>query len=213
MKIKSLSLLTAGMLMILPGITACDHSDDTKDASASSAPAENASPAASAAASAGTASASPADASTKSTPAGPAAEADGFSIVPPTGWTKGEAKDKTIMVYLAPPEDDFKPNFNVNSSPDDGTPVDKIGELIKPMFAKQFQKWKSMGEGTVDIDGEKSYYISSNFSMNGKDIQNLQYYIRGKSKKFYVLTFTALSKNYASLENTFKATAATVKTK
>lgn len=198
MKTATYALLTALMLTV----SACDHKDEQADTTPSATAASN-QPASTA--SADTKAVAPAQ--------GTPAEADGFSIVPPTGWTKGEAKDKTIMVYLAPAENNFRPNFNVNTSPDDGTPIDKVGTLIKPVFAKQFEKWKAMDEGTLDINGENAYYISSRFSMQGKEIRNLQYYIRGKSKKFYVLTFTALEAGYPALESTFKATAASVTTK
>ncbi|HEY9843231.1 MAG TPA: hypothetical protein V6D23_22365 [Candidatus Obscuribacterales bacterium] len=138
--------------------------------------------------------------------------ANGFSIVPPAGWTKGEPNKQAFMIYLDKAKNNFRANFNVNSSPDDGTPVNKIGPLIKPMFAKQFDKWKFMGEGEEKVAGEDSYWISSRFTMQGYDIQNLQYYIRGKNKRFYVLTFTALANSYKDYEPTFKQAVETVQT-
>lgn len=138
--------------------------------------------------------------------------ANGFSIVPPNGWTKGSNQGKTFMLYLDAPKNNFRANLNVNVSPDDGTPVSRLAGIIKPAFAKQFDKWKAMGEGTTTIAGQPSYFLSSRFSMQGYDIQNLQYYIRGKKNRFYVLTFTALASNYKSYEATFKQTAASVQT-
>lgn len=139
--------------------------------------------------------------------------AEGFSIVPPAGWEPGEARDKTFMVYLDKPKDKFRANFNVNVNPDDGTPMEKIGSLVKPMFAKQFQKWQPLEEGKITISGESCYYLSSRFNMQGNDIQNLQYYIRGKNKRMYVLTFTAKASNYKSYEPIFKQAAATIQTR
>ena len=136
----------------------------------------------------------------------------GFSIVAPAGWEKGSPGQSAFMIYLDQAKDKFRANFNVNVSDDDGTPINKIGALVKPMFAKQFQNWQAMGEGSTSLGGQQAYWLSSRFSMQGYDIQNLQYYIRGKNKKFYVLTFTALVSNYKSYEMMFRQTAMTVQT-
>lgn len=137
-------------------------------------------------------------------------KANGFSIVPPAGWEAGEPNEQTFLIYLDAPKDNFRANFNVNVSEDDSTPIKEIGKYIKPEFAKQFDKWKLVSEGTVTLGGQPAYFISSRFSMQGYDIQNLQYYIRGKKKRFYVLTFTALASSYKSYESAFKQTAASV---
>lgn len=139
--------------------------------------------------------------------------AEGFSIVPPEGWEEGEgSSDKTIMVYLGPVEGQFRPNFNVNVSADDGTSVDELADIIKPEYAKAFQKWKMMYDGTTTIGDEDAYYISSSFTMNGKNIQNLQYFIHGKNKRFYVLTFTSVADKFKKYEPIFKAAAESVET-
>lgn len=137
---------------------------------------------------------------------------NGFSIVPPAGWSKGTPSNQAFMIYLDSVKNNFRANFNVNSSDDDGTPVAKIGPIIKEAFAKQFDKWKLMGDGVTKVGGQEAYWISSSFSMQGYNIQNLQYYIRGKNKKFYVLTFTALANNYKSYEMMFRQTAMTAQT-
>lgn len=144
--------------------------------------------------------------------AAPRVSDKGFSIAPPAGWEKGNSGQSAFMIYLDQPKNNFRANFNVNVSDDDGTPVSKIGSLVKPMFAKQFQKWQLMGEGATSLSGHEAYWISSRFSMQGYDIQNLQYYIRGNNKKFYVLTFTSLFSNYKSYEMMFRQTAMTVQT-
>ena len=141
-----------------------------------------------------------------------AVSAEGFSIVPPEGWEEGNPSDKMFMVYLEPGDQKFHTNFNVNISDDDGVDVHQLGAMLKPEYAKQFQKWKAMYDGVTTIGGEDAYYLSSAFTMSGLNIQNLQYFIRGKNKRFYVLTFTALANQYKDYEAAFKAAAESVET-
>ncbi|HEY9843232.1 MAG: hypothetical protein ACAI44_26810 [Candidatus Sericytochromatia bacterium] len=137
--------------------------------------------------------------------------AEGFSIVPPKGWTVSEAGEGTLMIWLDEVKDDFRANFNVNVTEGDSTTVEQLGPVVKEMFAKQFDKWQAMDEGFTEFAGEKGYFLSSRFSMQGYDIRNLQYYIYGKHNRFYVLTFTALNSNYGSYQESFKRAAASVK--
>ncbi|PKL79620.1 MAG: hypothetical protein CVV27_01575 [Candidatus Melainabacteria bacterium HGW-Melainabacteria-1] len=136
--------------------------------------------------------------------------AEGFSIVPPDGWEKGDADGNTFMVYLDAPKDNFRANFNVNSSKDDGVPIDKLAELLKPAMAKQFEGYQAVEDGKTELNGAEAYFLSGRFKTQGHDIQNLQYYIRGKQNRFYVLTFTAPAASYASYEPIFKEAAETV---
>lgn len=138
--------------------------------------------------------------------------ASGFSIVPPDGWSKGDANKSYFMIYLDAPKDNFRANFNANAVADDGATMTQISQAVKQMFPKQFDKWKLMGDGKTTVGGQEAYWISSGFSMSGYKIQNLQYYIRGKNKKFYILTFTALASNYKAYEMMFRQAAQTVQT-
>lgn len=140
-------------------------------------------------------------------------KATGFSIVPPSGWESGDAGEDSIFVYLGEAVDGFRPNFNVNVSEDDGISMKDIGKHLKPEYAKAFPNWELADEGTLTINGLPAYFISSRFEMEGYVMQNIQYFVRGKNKQFFVLTFTALGDQYAEYESVFKQTAATVQSK
>lgn len=133
--------------------------------------------------------------------------ASGFSIVPPAGWTAAPpGKDGSVMAYYAPPKDNFKTNFNVRVQKDPGAPLSGIGPALKPMFAKQMKQynWKFVKDGFRKVGGNyESYFMSSLMSMNKIDIQNLQYYVRGRNGKVYIVTFTARKNAFAAHEAMF----------
>ena len=137
----------------------------------------------------------------------------GFSIIPPSGWEAGETGDSSLFVYLGEAVDGFRANFNVNVSEDDGIPMKEIGKHIKPEYTKAFPNWELADEGNSTINGLPAYYISSRFEMEGYVMQNIQYFVRGKNKQFFVLTFTALGDQYADYEDIFKQTASTIQSK
>lgn len=141
----------------------------------------------------------------------------GFSIVPPAGWTAAApAKDGSIMAYFAAPKDNFKTNFNVRVQKDPGAPMTGIGPALKPMFAKQLKQynWKFVKDGYRKVGGVyESYFMSSLMSMQKVDIQNLQYYVRGKNGKVYIVTFTAKKNAFASYEAMFNKTLDTMQVK
>lgn len=137
-----------------------------------------------------------------------AVQAEGLSLVPPAGWTAQKASGKNIMSYLAPVENNFRANFNVTLTDDDGTTAQELSDMLHPVYAKQFQKWKAMSEGVIKLAGVDAYFISSSFTMQGLNIQNLQYFFPGKNKRYYILTFTSLASFYPKYEKVFKQTAA-----
>lgn len=136
----------------------------------------------------------------------------GFSIIPPAGWQAKAPEEDTFLIYIDPKATDFATNLNVNVNADEPFEIEELPPAIKQMFAEQFEQWESAYDGFATVAGQKSYYISSRFSMEGLEIQNLQYYIRGQNKRFYVLTFTALQSEFARYEPLFKAAVATIQT-
>ena len=137
----------------------------------------------------------------------------GFSIIPPTGWKKSSLKkSKYILVYKAAPRNRFAVNLNVSANPDGGIVIKSVGPALKKQFSKQFDKWKLGEDGHMTINGHKAYYISSKFSMKGYRIQNLQFLLKNKKKKvFYIVTFTALEKDYKAKRAAFMRAAKSIK--
>ncbi|MGV3522850.1 MAG: hypothetical protein ACO1RX_01425 [Candidatus Sericytochromatia bacterium] len=140
---------------------------------------------------------------------------NGFSIIPPAGWEAKAPDGETFLIYIDPNATDFATNLNVNVNADEPFAIEELPEAIKQMFAEQtdsFEQWEAAYDGFSTVAGQKSYYISSRFSMKGLDIQNLQYYIRGQNNRFYVVTFTALQSEFARYEPLFKAAVRTIQT-
>lgn len=141
-----------------------------------------------------------------------AVSADGFSMVPPSGWRAGDKEGDTLLEFLGPTESDFTVNLRVDVTDDDGTSLEDFGDAIKAMYAKDkdFASWEAMDEGFTKVSGLRAYYLSGSFGMHGLDIQNLQYFIPDNNGHAYIVTFTALASNYEKFEPIFKAVAASI---
>lgn len=147
-------------------------------------------------------------------PLGPGARVtdvpNGFSIVPPASWTRSGPTSQAFMVFLDQLRNNFRANFIVNLSPDDGVAFDNMKEQLKQMQAREYPKWQLQGEGMTTVGGQQAYWLSCRFSLQGYDIQNLQYYIRGRNRKFYVLIFTVPVAGFQAYEPMFRQIAASV---
>lgn len=137
---------------------------------------------------------------------------NGFSIIPPAGWEAKDPEGDTFLIYIDPQATDFATNLNVNVNADEPFKIEELPPAIKQMFTREFEQWEAAYDGFSTVAGQKSYYISSRFSINELEIQNLQYYIRGQNNRFYVVTFTALQSEFARYEPMFKAAVATIQT-
>ncbi len=146
--------------------------------------------------------------------AGRAHDSDkGFSIVPPSGWTKGEAMMGAFMVHYGPKEGDFAVNLNVVVQPHDGSAVQDFPRQIKPFLAKLMTDYEDAGDGFVQIDGRKCYHASSKFRMGVARLRNLQYFITSSNgKQVFTLTFTSPVDSFDRHRPVFEQCALTART-
>lgn len=124
----------------------------------------------------------------------------GFSIVPPPGWSRIPPNDQAFMIFRDQLRQNYYANFIVNVSADDGMPLQLMASKLKQAQAAQYQNWQLVGEGGLMIDGQEAYLIGTRFSLQGYQLQQLQYYIRGRNKKFFVLIFTAPVAGFEGVE-------------
>ncbi len=103
-------------------------------------------------------------------------------------------------------------NVNVNANRDDGTNVEDMSALLRPLLRKAFTDYKFEDEGFVTIDGKKVYYLSSSCRQGSWRIRNLQYCISGDNGKVYVAAFTASVDAFAAARPIFEMAAETMAT-
>jgi hypothetical protein len=147
----------------------------------------------------------------------------GFSIVPPNGWARAfDLNGPEILAYVASGEDltatklqPFEnepniPNFSVEVTPHDGTPIEAMSGQLKSGMPLQLQNWRMLDEGFITIDGKKSYRLAMSFfaQANGQAGQVcVVQYIVVHSNKLYVITYAAGPKRFSNLRGKFEQSA------
>ena len=138
---------------------------------------------------------------------------NGFSFVPPAGWTSGGHHDGAFMTYTGPTEGSSTVNFNVVRGPHDGSSIEQCPRQVIPGYRKMFAGWELAGDGFVEIDGKKSYFIISSRSISGAHrVQSLQYFLIGRDgKTVYAMTFSAPAESFTRHRTVFEAAAMTAR--
>lgn len=122
----------------------------------------------------------------------------GFVFVPASDWHVKEASGTAFLAF----QHDYLPaTITVALLPSELTMLQL--EQVKKNYARRFKGWKLSEEGYAQIAGQKSYFIGGRFRQAEEEIQNLQFFVPGKNKRIYVVTFTALFEDYAILRQDF----------
>jgi hypothetical protein len=131
----------------------------------------------------------------------------GFSFLPAEGWVKQKAPDGLFMMYSRPPaQKGFMVNVNANVQTGEGG--FDVQEVKKGM-AQVLPGYKPVDEGKLTINGRSAGYLSGTFTVQGVNIQNLQYYILS-GKKAYIVTFSCLAEDFAKNRPAFEKIAMTM---
>ncbi len=77
----------------------------------------------------------------------------GFSFVPPAGWSALANVPPSFVTYGMPPENGFAINMNVNAMPDQGMPIDRAPAELKAGLPRVFNAWRCAEDGFVDVNG------------------------------------------------------------
>ena len=150
-----------------------------------------------------------------STPAPPQRIHDkenGFSVIPPDGWSRRGEVTGTLLTYFGPVEGDFTVNFNINTARDRGEAVEDLPAKMKALQVRSHPGYTAVEEGLVTINGRQAAYLSGVFQQGTSRLQKLQYLIRGANRQIYVITFTAPADTFAAHRPTFEATAMSMRT-
>jgi len=132
-----------------------------------------------------------------------------FSVVPPSGWTQAKAVMGTFMMYTAPPDAGFTPNFNVNVNEETTVP-EQVMPGLKKTLGELLDKYQPADEGFLTIDGKKALFLSGKFEMGKNKLQNLQCQIY-TGTHVYTLTFTCTQDTFAKYRPIFEKAALTAR--
>jgi hypothetical protein len=135
---------------------------------------------------------------------------EGFSIVPPAGWTAAPKIAPAFLVYTMPAQVGFTANFNVVAQPDDGESLDALPAQMKAHMPKFLQSWKLVDEGFVEINGRRAYRVCSQHKMQGVHLKLLQYMLKGDNSKTYTISFTAPVDRFDLVKGIFEQSAGTI---
>jgi hypothetical protein len=136
---------------------------------------------------------------------------NGFSIIPPVGWTNTGEAGAHFMSYLGPVDDGFAASFNVVGMQDDGT-LTAIEEIARSLKRPISPGHKLAGDGYATIDGKKSYWYCDKFTKDSMNLQGIQYIIPGGNGNLYMVTFATLESNFDKYRPIFESAAMTVVT-
>jgi hypothetical protein len=142
-------------------------------------------------------------------------KANGFSLVPPAGWTRTDKPaGEYFVLFMAPaPATGFRTNLNVIAKTTTGNEsVQDTLPKVKKGLAAAFKDFKAVDEGKLEINGRKAAFLCSTFTLGNIAVENLQYFIDGGNKKKYTITFTAAQSSFAAARPTFEKCALTAVT-
>lgn len=138
-------------------------------------------------------------------------EGKGFSITLPADWKASSSDADTFLFYTSPSHNGAKATVNVNVHKDENLAVGDLGPEMKVNF-KKLEGWQLVNEGSLELKDQPNYFVGSRFKIGEYEFQNLQYHIRGKKQRMYVLTFTSLAKDFSLYQESFKQMALSVQT-
>ncbi len=125
----------------------------------------------------------------------------GFSFVPAQGWEKQPmAPPGFFMIYTgSAPKMGNVPTLTATVNAIKLDDVDEIMDKVKKTVQAGTPPVKVVEEGKLTINGRAAFFLSGTFSGQGKEYQNLQYFIIGGNKKMYIFTLTCLPTTLAPL--------------
>ena len=133
---------------------------------------------------------------------------NGFSIVPPPGWTSREAATGNFMTYHGPKEGGFPVSFNVNVHEDKSNAIPEQMLLgVKQLLTRVMTNYRAVEEDFEIIDGKRCYSLCGTFEMGRFKLQSLQYGIPTEAGKIYNITFTAPQDVFDKYRPRFEQTA------
>ena len=137
---------------------------------------------------------------------------EGFSIIPPKGWTPASKTEGLFMAFRDPLPAPFHVNMNADVTVHDATPAKEVALKTRKVLARLFNSYKLLDQGPVTIGGCDAYFIVGRFTSGKLTVQNIQFLIpTADGTHLYVATFTALACDFGDHKPLFLKTAHTVR--
>ncbi len=138
---------------------------------------------------------------------------DGYSFVPPAGWTNypaGAAGAISVM-YVAPELDKaakFSDNINVvvNANPKD---LESTVAETKRGLPTVLTKYQVKVDEPITVDGQEAHLLGGTFDQGSLQLQNLQLFLI-KDGQQYTATFTCPEASFAKLRAEAQASLVTL---
>lgn len=130
-----------------------------------------------------------------------------FSIQFPDGWTTKEHYLDTVLMGNSPldgPDDTFSENVNVVVRKFSREMTEGDIEGCHEAIAANATEFDLIEKGDVVVDGEKGQWHITSFSMEGKRIRNMQYFVT-KGRLLFVITCTATPETFESHKSAFES--------
>ncbi|HEX5504555.1 MAG TPA: DcrB-related protein, partial [Thermomicrobiales bacterium] len=135
-----------------------------------------------------------------------------FSLNVPADWTKSDAlSGDNIVAFIAPAADSgFRANVNVILSDVSGDPGLTVEQLARETDAQQrqtFNDYRTISLEPLEIGGRPAYRLIYQVTLGSVALQQEQIFLLDGTTA-HVLTFSALSGNFARYASTFDTIAA-----
>ena len=132
-----------------------------------------------------------------------------FSIVPPRGYASDGPSAEHFLRFLGPEEGGMTVNFNVTLHRDGHPDPQHAAATIRMVMGLLLKDYRQAEEGFLAIDGRDAYYCSGTFDWKGCRCRNLQYFMRGRDDRVYVITFASRESTFPAHRADFERSAAT----
>lgn len=122
-----------------------------------------------------------------------------MSFVPPKTWEKLKDELGAALIHRGDTAEGF-PTMNVKVQKGPNLTLDKMAPEIRKGLEKSIDKFKRAGDGFIEIDKRKAFYIDGRFPMPDSDppreLFSRQYYVFGKDRKLFTISFTCYADKF-----------------